>query len=54
MARRHLTTEISDFFGIFRSAVAVSAATREARPARDADLQRLGIDPAQFRSIRRF
>jgi hypothetical protein len=54
MSSRHLTTEISAFLGMFRSAVAVSAATRESRPARDADLKRLGIDPDQFRQIRRY
>jgi hypothetical protein len=36
------------------SAIAVSSATRERRPARDADLRRLGIDPKQFRDIERF
>lgn len=48
---RHGFTE---FFSIIGSAIAVSSATHSRRNPLDADLQRLGIDPAQFRSIRRW
>lgn len=54
MATRHLTRGIMEFLDIVGSALAVSAATREHRPAREADLRRLGIDPVQFRDIERF
>ncbi len=54
MANRFLTRGISEFLDIVGSALAVSAATREHRRARDADLLRLGIDPVQFREIKRF
>ncbi|MBX9453070.1 MAG: hypothetical protein ACT6RL_08385 [Neoaquamicrobium sediminum] len=54
MSNRSLTRGISEFLDIVGSAFAVSAATREHRPARDADLLRLGIDPVRFRGIKRF
>lgn len=54
MSRKAFAAGLSDFFGIFSSAVAVSAATREHRRPRDADLQRLGIDPVQFRNFNHF
>lgn len=54
MSSRHLTRGIFEFLDIVGSAFAVSAATREHRPAKEADLRRLGIDPVQFRKIRRF
>lgn len=54
MSTRSLTRGIVEFLDIVGSAFAVSAATREHRPARDADLRRLGIDPVQFREIKRF
>ena len=54
MSNRSLTRGIVEFLDIVGSAIAVSAATRERRPARDADLRRLGIDPARFREIERF
>lgn len=54
MSNRFLTRGITEFLDVVGSALAVSAATREHRPARDADLRRLGIDPVQFRSIQRF
>jgi hypothetical protein len=54
MSSRSLTRGIVEFLDIVGSAIAVSAATRERRPARDADLRRLGIDPARFREIERF
>ncbi|MEO3997611.1 hypothetical protein [Mesorhizobium sp. CAU 1732] len=54
MSTRFLTKGISEFLDIVGSAIAVSAATRDRRPARTADLQRLGIDPDQFRGIKRF
>ncbi len=54
MSTRHLTRGIAEFLDIVGSALAVSAATRERHPAREADLRRLGIDPVQFREIKRF
>lgn len=49
-ARR--SSRFSEFFGIVRSAIAVSAATESGRAPRRRDLERLGIDPAQYRSVR--
>ncbi len=49
---RSLPRSVSSFFGIFRSAIAVSAATEAGRPARSGDLVRLGIDPEQFQSMK--
>jgi len=43
-----------EFLDIVGSAIAVSSATRERRPAADADLRRLGISPDEFRKIKRF
>lgn len=54
MSKRSFTRGIGEFFDIMGSAIAVSAATREYRSPRDADLRRLGIDPVQFREIKRF
>ena len=54
MSNGILTRGIIEFLDIVGSALAVSAATRDRRQARDADLLRLGIEPAQFRGIRRF
>lgn len=54
MSSRFLTRGITEFLDLVGSAIAVSVATRERRRASDADLTRLGIDPAQFRDIRRF
>lgn len=50
---RSFQRRVSSFFGIFRSAIAVSAAAEAGRPAGAGDLSRLGIDPAQFRAIER-
>lgn len=54
MSARRFTNGFGEFLTLMGSAIAVSAATREHRHARDTDLQRLGIDPAQFRAIKRF
>ncbi|WP_170990194.1 hypothetical protein [Aquamicrobium sp. LC103] len=54
MSNGRLTRGITEFLGIVGSAIAVSAATRNRTPARDADLVRLGIEPARFREIKRF
>ena len=54
MSTRSLTRGISEFLDIVGSAIAVSAAMREHRPANDAHLRHLGIDPVQFRGIKRF
>lgn len=42
------------FFEILGSAIAAAAATENGRAPRARDLHVLGIDPAQFRGIRRF
>lgn len=54
MSVKRMTRGFGEFLGIVGSAFAVSAAVRERRVARDADLQRLGLDPEQFRTIKRF
>ncbi len=54
MSNGFLTRGITEFLDIVGSAIAVSAATRDRRRAKDADLLRLGIDPVQFRGIKRF
>jgi len=50
---RSLQRSVSSFFGIVRSAIAVSAAHEAGRAAQAHDLARLGIDPSQFRAIER-
>lgn len=54
MSRRRFTDGIGNFFGVVGSAVAVSAALRDRRRARDTDLERLGIDPKRFHAMERF
>lgn len=54
MSNRSLRRGITEFLDVVGSALAVSAATRNHRQAKDADLMRLGIDPVQFRGIKRF
>ena len=51
---RYMTRGITEFLDIVGSAFAVSAAVRERRQANDTDLRRLGLDPEQFRTIKRF
>lgn len=53
MARGAFLKHIEAWMDLVGSAVAVSAATRDHRPVREADLRRLGIDPDQFRGIGR-
>ena len=53
MKPRSTFSAISDFFVAFGSAVAVSSAVEGNRKPRAIDLRRLGIDPEQFRTIRR-
>ncbi|WP_163265100.1 hypothetical protein [Chelativorans alearense] len=53
MRARRFMTGIGEFFDTVGSAIAVSAAVRDRRPARPADLARLGIDAEQFRQISR-
>lgn len=48
MSTRKFISGIGEFFGVIESAVAVSAAVRNRRRAKDADLRRLGIDPERF------
>ncbi|WP_173934475.1 hypothetical protein [Chelativorans sp. Marseille-P2723] len=43
---------IGRLFDVMGSAIAVTGAVRERRQPRDEDLNRLGIDPVQFRKIR--
>lgn len=52
MKRRKVLGQIGEFFDVMGSAIAVSNAVRERRPARKADLENLGIDPQRFRQIR--
>lgn len=50
MSKRSFFGEVFSSLG---SAIAVAAATENGRRPRARDLQRLGIDPAQFDGIRR-
>lgn len=52
MNRPGLKRGFGELFSIMGSAIAVSSATRSRQAPRDADLERLGIDPTQFRSIK--
>ena len=54
MSKRSFGRGFNEFFSIMGSAIAVSSATRSRQAPRDADLQRLGIDPSQYRSIRQW
>lgn len=54
MNSRGFANRIGNFFGVIESAVAVSAAVRDHRKARDADLERLGIDPKHFHQMRQY
>ncbi|WP_048645317.1 hypothetical protein [Nitratireductor soli] len=54
MIGRRFMNGIGEFFGVVESAVAVSAAVRDRRRAKEADLKRLGIDPEQFYAMRRY
>ncbi|MGQ2907463.1 MAG: hypothetical protein ACT6QU_05840 [Aliihoeflea sp.] len=49
---RSFRRNLSEIYGVFRSAIAVSAAVEAGRPARTGDLVRLGLDPEQFGTIR--
>ena len=51
MRTRNIINGIGRFFVVMDSAIAVSNAVRERRPVRDADLVKLGIDPARFRTV---
>lgn len=50
--RNRTFNAVAGFFGVVGSAVAVSKAVRANRVPSTRDLQTLGIDPEQFRSIR--
>lgn len=54
MSKHGFRHGFNEFFSIMGSAIAVSSATRSRQAPRDADLQRLGIDPTQYRSIRQW
>ncbi|GLS31620.1 hypothetical protein SAMN04488498_102220 [Mesorhizobium albiziae] len=47
-------TATPGFFEIVGSAIAAAAAANNGRSPRNRDLRVLGIDPAQYHSIRRF
>jgi len=47
-------SKIADFFSVFGNAVAAAAAVDNGRQPRARDLRGLGIDPEQFRRIKRF
>ncbi|EKF19439.1 hypothetical protein [Nitratireductor pacificus] len=51
---RNFMRGIGEFFGTIESAMAVSAAVRDRRRAKAADLKRLGIDPEQFYASQRY
>lgn len=53
MRVRRFVNGVGDFFDMVGSAIAVSAAVREHRPARSTDLKRLGLDPETFGRISR-
>lgn len=53
MRVRRFVNGVGDFFDMMGSAIAVSAAVRDHRPARPADLKRLGLDPEVFGRINR-
>lgn len=54
MRRGHLVRGVGEFFETLGSAIAVSAAVRDRRPARASDLARLGIDAERFRQMSRY
>ena len=54
MTTRKTFSAIGGFFSTFGSAVAVSRAVNAGRKPHSRDLRVLGIDPAQFDTIRRF
>lgn len=54
MNTRETFSAIGGFFSTFGSAVAVSRAVNTGRKPHSRDLRILGIDPAQFDTIRRF
>jgi len=45
---------LAEFVNVFGNAVAAASAVSHGRQPKARDLRALGIDPAQFRSIRRF
>ncbi|MBE0694474.1 MAG: hypothetical protein IH590_15415 [Aquamicrobium sp.] len=54
MSSKSRSRGFAGFLDTIGSVLAVSAATRQYRQPADADLKRLGIDPAQFHDIRRY
>ncbi len=54
MSSKSISRGFVEFLDAVGSALAVSAATRQYRQPTDADLKRLGINPAQFHGIRRY
>jgi len=53
MAGKPLTA-LGGFLDVINSVIAVASATNGGRNPRGRDLRALGIDPAQFREIKRF
>jgi hypothetical protein len=53
MSNRHISRTISNFIQAFGSAVAAASAVERGRTPSARDLRNLGIDPEQFRGIRR-
>jgi hypothetical protein len=47
------STFLNEMFGALGSAIAVASATEQGRQPRAHDLRRLGINPEQYRGIRR-
>lgn len=54
MAKSQFRSGIGGMLDMIGSAIAVAAAEENGRAARASDLRRLGIDPVEFRKIRRF
>ena len=53
MPRNSTLAMIGDFVDMIGSAINVAGAVEGRRNPRSRDLKKLGIDPAQFRTIRR-
>ncbi len=54
MSKNQPRSTFADLLGMLGSAISVAAAEENGRSARPQDLRRLGIDPMEFRKIRRF
>jgi hypothetical protein len=54
MSKNQPRSTFADLLGLLGSAISAAAAEESGRSARSQDLRRLGIDPIEFRKIRRF